>query len=367
MHCTSIPEMGILEYGNYLRIGNAKKRLPLHGEMELTFRCNNRCVHCFVNKRANDRKEVFNEMSCGEICHILDEMVDEGCLWLVLTGGEPLLREDFSDIYTYAKKKGLLITLFTNGTLVTPHIADFLSEWPPYFIEISIYGMTRETYEKVTRVPGSYESCLQGIEYLVERKLPLKLKTMVLTINRHELEDMKAFAKRLGLAFRYDPILSARVDGDTSPLRFRISPQEVVQLDLGDEKRHSGLKELSRNFLGPYENTEYLYGCGAGINSFHIDPHGYLGICTMSRKPRYNLRNGSFKEGWSDFLPEIRAQKPKGDYKCAHCELLAFCGQCPGWSQMEYGDQEIPVQYLCEIGHLRAYALGIKNTLNGEG
>jgi radical SAM protein with 4Fe4S-binding SPASM domain len=367
MYCTAIPEMGIVEYSTGLRTVNAKRRLPLHGEMELTFRCNNRCVHCFVNQRANDRKEILDEMSYGEICHILDEMVDEGCLWLVMTGGEPLLREDFLDIYTCAKRKGLLITLFTNGTLVTEEIADCLAEWPPQKIEITLYGKSKETYERVTRVSGSHAKCMQGIHYLLERGLPLRLKTMVLTINRHELEDMKAFAENLGLEFRYDPIVNARIDGDSSPLRFRLSPQEVVQLDLGDERRYSDLKELARDFLGPYENTEYLYGCGAGINSFHIDPYGYLGICTMSRKPRYNLRNGSFKDGWHGFLPKVRAQKPKGDNKCAHCELLVLCGRCPGWSQMECGDPEVPVPYLCEIGHLRADALGIENSLHGEG
>ena len=357
MQRTSIREIGILEYSKYLRIDNAKKRLPLHGEMELTYRCNNRCVHCFVNKGSNDRKEIVNEMSYGEICHLLDEMVEEGCLWLVLTGGEPLLREDFLDIYTYAKSKGLLITLFTNGTLIDPYVADFLTEWPPYSIEISIYGMTKGTYERVTRVPGSHEGCLRGIQCLVERKLPLKLKTMILTINRHELKDMRAFAEDLGLMFRYDPILNARIDGDRSPLRFRIPPADVVALDLEDGRRYSEMKSLCEEFSGPYRNPEYLYGCGAGINSFHIDPYGNLGLCTMSRRPRYSLRKGSFKEGWHDFLPEVRAQKPEGEYKCAQCDLLVLCGQCPGLSQLEYGDEERPVQYLCEIGHLRAESL----------
>ena len=144
-------------------------------------------------------------------------MAEAGCLWLLYTGGETFLRPDFLDIYTYAKKKGFLITLFTNGTLITPEIADYLAEWRPFSIEVTIYGRTRETYERVTGVAGSYERCLRGIRLLAEQRLPLKLKTMAFSVNRHELDAMKQFAGALGAEFRFDAMLNPRIDCSQEP------------------------------------------------------------------------------------------------------------------------------------------------------
>ncbi len=117
-------------------------------------------------------------------------------MWLLFTGGEIFARKDFLDIYTHAKKRGLLITLFTNGTQITPAIADYLADWRPFAIEITLYGRTRETYERLTRVPGSFDRCMRGIRLLKERGLPLKLKTVAVTINRHEMRTCSASPRR---------------------------------------------------------------------------------------------------------------------------------------------------------------------------
>jgi len=161
------------------------KRIPISGSIEVTQRCNNHCIHCYNNLSAGDRQAAAAELSLNEHYRILDEIVDAGCLWLLLTGGEIFLRRDFLDIYAYARQKGLLITLFTNGTLVSRQIADQLTRLPPFSIEITIYGRTKETYESVTQMPGSYEQCINGIRMLMARKLPLKLKTMATARNLH--------------------------------------------------------------------------------------------------------------------------------------------------------------------------------------
>jgi MoaA/NifB/PqqE/SkfB family radical SAM enzyme len=119
----------------------------------------------------------------------------------------------YPDVYRYAKQKGLLITLFTNGVLINKKIADFLAEYPPHHIEISLYGYTKNIYEKITGKSGSFERCLRGIHLLTERGLPLQLKTMVITLNKHEIWKMKPFAEEdLGLEFRYDAMISPRLD-----------------------------------------------------------------------------------------------------------------------------------------------------------
>jgi MoaA/NifB/PqqE/SkfB family radical SAM enzyme len=110
----------------------------------------------------DDRQARRTELSYEEHCRILDEIADAGCLWLLYSGGEIFARGDFLEIYTYAKKKGLLITLFTNGTMITPKIADYLLEWRPFSIEVTLYGHTKGTYERLTGIPGSYEKCMSA-------------------------------------------------------------------------------------------------------------------------------------------------------------------------------------------------------------
>jgi radical SAM protein with 4Fe4S-binding SPASM domain len=354
-----IPEIDITSYSQRLINSEGAERTPLSGTLELTFRCNNRCVHCYVNQRIDDNKEKEKELTYAEICHLLDDLAEQGCLWLLLTGGEPLVREDFRDIYLYAKKKGFLITLFTNGTLITHSLADFFKEFPPRSIEITLYGITERTYEQVTRSPGSYGRCRKGIDLLMERSLPVKLKTVILTVNRHEFLAIKEFVEGLGLEFRFDALINGRVDGRRNIAELRIPPQEVVELDMTDEKRGPEFARLYERTCGIKQDPDLLFRCGAGFTSFQIDPYGRLILCTMARNPSYDLRRGSFKKGWHDFLPRIREQKLEKRNKCADCDLRFICDQCPGWSQLEYGDQEMPVDYLCQVAHLRAEAYGI--------
>ena len=359
MECLHIPELSYGEFSERLHRKVAGQRIPIAGSLELTFRCNLRCVHCYL-AYAHQGIPGKQELTYREFCHILDQVTDEGCLWLLLTGGEPLVRPDFLDIYTYAKRKGLLITIFTNGTLITPRIADYLADWRPFSVEISLYGRTQETYERITGVPGSYKRCMQGIDLLLERGIPLKLKTMLITLNKHELWDIKAYAESLGVDFRFDPLLNAGLDGSPTPTQFRLPPEEVVSFDLADAKRLESWQEFCRRFVKPPQNPEYLYTCGAGVNSFHISPYGQLSACMLAREPSYDLRQGTFRQGWYEFIKQVREQKRTQETKCAHCELVYLCGQCPGWARLEHGDPEKPVEYLCQIAHLRAKAFGIK-------
>ena len=367
MEMPCLPVQDIDDFAETLLKGEGRERIPLSGSLELTLRCNNRCVHCYCNKGANDTLEKSKELSSREICHLLDEIAESGCLWLLLTGGEPLLREDFETLYTYAKKKGFLITLFTNGTLITPRLADLFQDLPPRSIEITLYGMTDATYERMTRTPGSYKKCRQGIDHIMNRALPLKLKTVVTTVNRHEFVDMKQFVEDLELEFRFDALINSRIDDHGDVASHRIAPEEVLELDLTDPRR-------GPEFVGFYERAskqqgdpEALFRCGAGVHSFHIDPHGRLMLCNMARTPSYDLRRGSFRDGWHGFLPLLRKGRLKKTNKCVRCDLRWICDQCPGWAQLECGDPEIPVEYLCEVAHLRAaaYGIGARNSSNG--
>jgi len=164
------------------------QRAPLEVSIEVTRRCPLECLHCYDNLPMGDLSARNRELSKEEHFKVLDELAELGCLWLLYTGGEIFARNDFLEIYTYAKKKGFLITLFTNGTLIREKTADYLSQWPPFAIEITLYGRTKETYDALTGIPDSYERCLRGIELLRDRRLPLNLGVPIIRGNlRNEL------------------------------------------------------------------------------------------------------------------------------------------------------------------------------------
>jgi radical SAM protein with 4Fe4S-binding SPASM domain len=358
MDCPHIPQRSYSEFGRRLNEAAAGQRIPLVVTLEVTERCNLHCAHCYINRPAGDREAQSRELGRQELCDLLDQVAGEGCLWLLLTGGEPFLRPDFLDIYRHAKKVGMLVTLFTNGTTITPAIADALAEWRPSGIEITLYGRTQQTYERVSGVPGSYGRCMAGIELLLARDLPLKLKSTLMTLNQHEVWDMKAYAQGLGLDYRFDPVLNIRVDGDRGPAALRIPPHQVLALDLADAGRVNEWCEFCAKFWGSPPQPEYLYQCSAGLNTCHVDAYGRLSACMMSRADSYDLRRGTFREGWREFMPRLRTQGWSGEARCRDCELFLLCGQCPAWAEMESGDREAPVDYLCHIAHLRAGAFG---------
>ena len=358
MECIGIPELGYSEWSKSLHNRLQGRRIPLSGSLELTFRCNNNCIHCYCNTPPNDAAEIVREMNTGTIKDLVSQAVDQGCLWLLFTGGEPLLRPDFGEIYLHAKKKGMLLTLFTNGTLMDERLADFLAEWRPFSAEITLYGATEKTYEEITRVKGSFKRCLTGIELLLKRKVPLKLKTMAMKQNFHEISRMKAHAESLGLHFRFDPMVNSRLDRDRGPLATRLDPEEIVTLDIEDERRAEEWRKAFHNLAGS-PGSDRLYTCGAGLDSFHIDPYGNLTICIMARKESYNLNVGSFAEGWYNFVGSMRERAPGRETRCRTCELGSLCGQCPGWSQAEHGDDESPVDFLCEVAHRRAECFAV--------
>jgi radical SAM protein with 4Fe4S-binding SPASM domain len=348
-----------------LHQGLGNQRAPLQGTIDLTWRCNLACAHCYNKLPRKDRGAMRTELTYEEHCRILDEICDTGCLWLLYTGGEVFAWEDFCRIYTYAKQKGLLITLFTNGTLITPELADFLQDWPPLSIEITLYGRTRNTYERVTGVPGSYDRCLAGIRLLMERSLPLSLKTLVLTTNSHEIWPIRSFVEQeLGLPFRFDATVNPCLDCSAQPLSFRLTPQQIAELDFTDERRATEWRELAARQLP--RSADYAYGCEAGIKAFAVNPWGRLSLCAFAAVEGYDLRSGSFREGWKGPVLAERKRQVTRWTKCVRCTIRGACGMCPATGRLENGDAEEPVDFLCATAHLRYMTLGIPIPPHGD-
>jgi radical SAM protein with 4Fe4S-binding SPASM domain len=362
-----------LSYGAFsadLHQRQSGHRAPMQVSIEVTRRCPLECQHCYNNLPMGDQHARSREMTTEEHFRMLDELVEMGCFWLIYTGGEIFARKDFLEIYTHAKKKGFLITLFTNGTLITEKIADYLVEWPPFAIEITLYGRTRETYEALTQIPGSYDRCLRGIKLLKDRRLPVKLKTVATTINKHEVSAMRQFAEdELSVEFKMDGQINPRIDCSQSPLAVRLTPEEVVALDMHAPKGVSEYRRLAKDELQhppSLSTNDTLYFCGGGLNSFAINAYGEMGICVISQQETFDIRQDGLKPAWENSLRELRTRKRTRVTKCIQCRIQSLCGMCPANGEMENGDRESPVEFLCNVAHLRAAVIGVEIPEHGE-
>ena len=181
---------------------------------------------------------------------------------------------------------------------------------------------------------------------------------------------MKRFVEEeLRLEFRFDAMINPCLDCSQSPLTVRLSPQDVIGLDFQDPRRIREWRRFAKKFTGPvhaHGPFDELYHCGAGLNSFAIDPYGLLNICALSNGNGYDLRRGSFREGWDRFIFDLRQKKMTRQTKCSRCEIKAMCGMCPANGKLENKDAEEPVDFLCRVAHLRAKALGLPVKPHGE-
>jgi radical SAM protein with 4Fe4S-binding SPASM domain len=360
--------MQVVEYSHLKGLSSDRgpdQRKPLDAAIELTHRCPLNCQHCYNNLPMGDSSARNGELTIEEYRRLLDELQSAGVLWMLFTGGEIFGRKDFPEIYKEAKSRGFLVTLFTNGTLITTAIADMLAEYRPFAIEITLYGATKETYEALTQVPGSYQRCLRGIRLLLDRKLPLKLKTVPTTVNRHEIYAMRRMAEEeFRVEFKWDPLVNPRTDCSASPLAVRLTPEETVALEYSDPERRAEYKRLAATSKPHKGDT--VYACGGGVTTCAIDPTGKISICVISHQEMYDWRKGSFQDAWETFLKQTRAKKKTRWTRCEECQIRALCGTCPATAELEMGDPESPVEFLCEVAHLRAYALGLGVPGHGE-
>lgn len=327
-----------------------RERIPLVGAMALTYRCNLVCAHCYL-----DGCRSADELACEEWLEIIDQVAAAGCLWFVISGGEPLVRPDFARIYRHARERGMLVGVFTNGTLIDDELVEMWRECPPYVVEVSLYGYARETYAEVTGSTTARDAAFAGVRRLARAGIPTRLKSMMLRQNATEIEALRGFAAELGLEFRSDAMVSSGLHGSKKPLASRLDDDRLLRLDAEDDRAQQG---WSRFFSchGEPAARQSLFSCGGGSKFFFLDPSARLGLCPFDI-PSYDVRQGSFLAGWNGPIRDRRSAALPDDHACAGCRDYVFCGVCPPVARMETGSELGRPSSLCELGRQRSSAI----------
>lgn len=326
-------------------------RIPLIGHLDLTYRCNNDCRHCWLRLDNGDPARE-RELSFDEIRRIADEGRALGTREWSISGGEPMLRPDFPEIFDYLTSRASSCSLNTNGTLISPAIARRLRGRVTAMV--ALYGATRDTYDHVTRHAGGFEKAMRGFRYLKEAGTDFIVQLVPLRENWHEWKRMQELAQSLGRNWRVgapwlylsasrDPARNAEIS------RQRLDPREMVRLDPPDMTATATAEHDDERETG---DDRLFARCIAARRNFHVDPYGNMTFCAFIKEPAmcYDLRRGTVREGWETFIPSLAATvRGGGEYRenCAACDLRRDCHWCPVYGWLEHGRFSAPVEYLC--------------------
>jgi radical SAM protein with 4Fe4S-binding SPASM domain len=325
---------------------------------ELTHRCTERCVHCYLDVLPPGA-HIAGELTTDECFRIIDELSEAGVLNLTFTGGEILARRDFFQIAEYAHSKRFLVRLFTNGVLITPKVADRLAALHVHSIEISIYGADAETHERVTRLPRSFKLSTRALRLLRERGVRTVLKTPLMHHNVHQFQVLESLARELGASFAYGITLSPQHSGNPAPLEYRLTDDDLAW--------------LFREFLDPTPwlkrtVTDDQHVCKIATNAITIDPYGNVFPCGQAHIAAGNLREQPLRDIWetSPLWDELLSLTWNELPVCRTCGLRTLCGHCHGQALLEGGDLRGPSFVNCHEAMARRQVLIEKGLLPAD-
>jgi radical SAM protein with 4Fe4S-binding SPASM domain len=329
--------------------------IPLSVHIDLTMRCNERCLHCY--RVIEQRPELTTE----ELKALLDDVARTGTLYLTFSGGEVFLRKDLFELVEHARRLHFDVRLKSNALLITPEKAARLHALGVRQVDVSIYSADAAVHDWVTKVPGSLERTLQGVAMLRDAGVTVKLNCPLMKQNVGTYKDIRALAERLGVLCGFDPMITAKNDGDRSPVALRITRRELQTVlqdpalnpDCGVPAASPAASDAPRADLDEIP-------CGASHNACYISAYGDVMPCVAMPIGCGNVRDSPFAEIWhrSPEMLRVRAIRMRDLHTCSSCAASAFCSRCPGQALVETGDLYGPSPANCEHALARAEAAG---------
>lgn len=342
-----------------------RKHRPLSVHFDLTYRCNERCVHCYLDHADH------GEMSTAECLSVLEQLARAGTLFLTFSGGEIFLRPDLFALLAAARRLHFDVSLKTNALLITAGRAARLKELGVRRVQISLYSDEPAVHDAITKVPGSLRRTLEAIPLLQRAGLQVKLACPLMRQNLMAYRGVMALAERLGVPYLLDLTITPMMDGSEEPLAHRVPAGELLPV-LQDPILQS-CKPV------PAENTEWTKAvgsaassgieseayddlpCSAGHNSCYISPYGDVYPCVQLPQAAGNVRRREFREIWyqAPSLEKLRAVRESELPVCSACSIRGYCERCPGLAWMEGGDMLGAYERACALAEAKAKVAGV--------
>jgi AdoMet-dependent heme synthase len=344
--------------------------VPWSVHVDLTYRCNERCVHCYLDH------EDYGEMTSDEIKSVLQQLAEAGTLFLTLSGGELFLRTDLFELIAYARNLQFDVSLKTNALLINRERARRLAELDVRSVQVSIYSAEPEVHDAITKVRGSLARSLAAIRLLMKEGIRVKLSCPLMKQNLMAYRGVQALAEELGVPYVLDLTITPKIDGDTSILSLRNSAQDLLPVlqdsslraaGCGDDKPVEFALTTGSVVSSGIEGAAYDdIPCCAGQNSCYISPYGDVYPCVQMPVATGNVRKQRFEEIWfgSPEMKRVRAIRESDLPVCSKCEIRRYCERCPGLAQMEGGDMLGAYERACELAEANARIAGVPNPVS---
>ena len=331
------------------------KRSPINAILELTPLCNMNCDMCFVRLSPEEQKKIGRLRSLEEWMHVSDEMQKAGTLFVLLTGGEPLLYPDFRELYLHLKKLGMIITINTNGTLLNEEWADFFAQYKPRRINITIYGKDSTTYDRLCHYADGFERAVHAIQLLKERNVDVKLNGSITPANVEDSPELIQLAKRLDVPWKIDtymyPGSRERNQSFNGHARLTASVAAKMRIYLMMQS-NVNFEEYAKKFIEKGENTSsetyesMSVPCRAGRSSFAINWQGYMRPCIMVTKPEVFVFSQDFMTAWRQIVEDTARIKLSS--KCSVFTMQSVCQTCAACALLETGSYGGTPKYMCQ-------------------
>jgi radical SAM protein with 4Fe4S-binding SPASM domain len=324
-----------------------KLGIPLGVQLDVTYRCNERCVHCYLDH------DDHGEMTTSEIKDLLDQLAGAGVFFLTISGGEILMRRDFFEILEYARAKAFCVKLKTNAVLIREKEAERIRALGVESIQISIYSHRPEVHDVITKMPGSLKRSVDAIRFLRSKGLRVIIANVLMLQNISDYPGVRALASELGVEVTIDPTITPRMDGDRSLLDLNIDHAALSQV-FHDQGLVGAVEEFCAPPSGIDDDALDSLPCSAGHTTCYVSPYGDVYPCVQFPLPTGNVRHSKFLDIWrhSPQLNEVRSITARDLTGCSSCTHLKSCTRCPGLAYME-GNMRGPSTQDCEKSFAR--------------
>ncbi len=325
-----------------LRLG-----VPFSAQLDLTYRCNEKCVHCYLDH------DDHGEMTTVEIKHLLEEMAEAGVFILTLSGGEIFLRKDFFEILEHARALTFCIKLKTNAVLIREAQAARLRDLGVESIQVSIYSHRPEVHDAITKLPGSLRRSINAIRFLRAQGLKVVVANVLMTQNTQDYQGVRALAEEIDARYTLDPTITPMMDGDRSILDLNAGESTLRQL-FRDESLVGDADAFCAPPPAPTEDSMDSLPCSAGHTACYVSPYGEFYPCVQFPLSCGNVRQQRFIDIWrnSERLKEVRSIRLRDLSSCSQCAHGSSCSRCPGLAFME-GNMRGPSTADCERSFAR--------------